>query len=226
MKEKYRKQQISTVGLVAHYKLWAGLTTTATVFDYALNGNTGTVTNALPAYPGFIFDGVDDVISCGSGTTIDNIFDATGTISIWLRSTAKGQGDVGMAITKEKWSLQLNSAQNSMKFTHVFTGDDGIWSFDVSGSVWEHVVLVYFADKSIDVPVVYVNGVAVAVATDQEPGSDTRTSDAGDSLAIGDNAASDSAWDGKIGEVMLFNTEKLADAAKSMFEISRWRHGV
>ena len=218
--------QVNTVGLVAHYKLWAGLTTTGKVFDYALNGNEGAVTGATPAYPGFLFDAVDDEISCGSDSTIDNIFDITGAISIWLNSTGTGENNEGMAASKASWSLQLNAAQNSMKFTQVFTGDNGIWSFDVTGNVWEHIVLVYKADKAVDVPTVYVDGVAVAVATDQLPGSDTRTSDGDDALIIGDNKDSNRSWDGKIGDVMLFDIEKTAAEAKNIFELTRWRYGV
>ena len=78
MKEKYRRPQISTVGLVAHYKLWAGLTTTGEVFDYSLNGNNGTVTNALPASPGFSFNGVGDDIDAGN-------IGAVKTCTFWMK---------------------------------------------------------------------------------------------------------------------------------------------
>ena len=226
MKQRFVEQQVPTKDMVAYYKLWYGLTTTGEVFDYSLNGNLGTVTGAVPAYPGFLFDGVNDEISCGSDSTIDNIFDITGAISIWLNSTGTGENNEGMAASKASWSLQLNAAQNSMKFTQVFTGDNGIWSFDVTGNVWEHILLVYQADKAVDVPTVYVDGVAVAVTTDQLPGSDTRTSDSDDSLIIGDNKDSNRSWDGKIGDVILFNTDQLVAAAKSIFELTRGRYDI
>ncbi len=75
--------QVNTVGLVAHYKLWAGLTTTTTVFDYSLNGFTGTVsgTNIVPAYPGFTFNDTDDVIDIGSGPG------AVSTVLMWVNPT-------------------------------------------------------------------------------------------------------------------------------------------
>lgn len=71
--------QINTVGLVAHYKLWAGLTSTASVFDYSLGGFTGTVTGTdiAPAYPGFTFNGTDDFIDVGNGKAIK-------TVLLWL----------------------------------------------------------------------------------------------------------------------------------------------
>lgn len=81
MKEKYRRPQISTVGLVAHYKLWAGLTTTGEVFDYSFGGATGTVTGTdiAPAYPGFSLNNTDDFIDIGTGPS------AVNTIVIWAR---------------------------------------------------------------------------------------------------------------------------------------------
>ncbi len=74
--------QINTVGLVAHYKLWAGLTTAGEVFDYSLGGNTGTVTGTdiAPAYPGFAFNGTDDFIDVG------NQGGAIKSICLWLQS--------------------------------------------------------------------------------------------------------------------------------------------
>ncbi len=75
--------QINTVGLVAHYKLWAGLTTTGEVFDYSLGGATGTVTGTdiAPTYPGFSFNGTDDFIDVG------NQGGAIKTVAIWIKPT-------------------------------------------------------------------------------------------------------------------------------------------
>lgn len=83
MQEKYRKPQISTIGLIAHYKLWAGLTNGATVFDYSLGGELGTPTGSdiAPAYPGFTFNGTDDFIDVG------NQGGAIKTVLQWVNAT-------------------------------------------------------------------------------------------------------------------------------------------
>ena len=83
MKEKYRKPQISTVGLIAHYKLWVGLTEGSTVFDYSLNGLVGTPsgTDVAPAYPGFSFNGTDDFIDIGTGQEVVR------TVLLWVNPT-------------------------------------------------------------------------------------------------------------------------------------------
>ena len=86
MIEKYRHPQISTVGLVANYKLWAGLTATAKVFDYAQNGHLGIPvgTNISQAYPGFTLNGTDDTIGVASGPS------SVSTILIWVKPDGAG----------------------------------------------------------------------------------------------------------------------------------------
>ena len=228
MKERYRKPQIATAGLVARYKLWAGLTTADEVFDYTLNGNTGTVFGAFSAYPGFSFNASDDEIVCGSDSSIDDIFIAGngGTVSIWLKVTGKGENNFGRAIGKEKWLLRTTDSVENLAFSHAYTGDDGIWSFDIGTAIWQHIAILYVADRSVIDPTVLVNGIVVAVSEDQTPGSEDETSDAADSLIIGDNAASDRSWRGSIGEVLLFDRRKSVAEMKSIFELTRWRYKI
>ena len=68
---KYLQPQVNTVGLVAHWKLWAGFTSSVKVFDYSLNGNIGTVSGASPSYPGFTFDDASDNIQIPADPSID-----------------------------------------------------------------------------------------------------------------------------------------------------------
>ena len=79
MRKQNRHPEPSSKGLVAQYKLWAGLTSTAKVFDYA-GGFTGipTGTDIAPAYPGFKFNGSDDDIAMASGPT------GVKTVAVWV----------------------------------------------------------------------------------------------------------------------------------------------
>ncbi len=81
MKKKYRHPKPSDFGLVAWYKLWAGLVKPLTVFDYSQNGLTGTTTgtNIAPAYPGFSLNGTDDFIDIGTGPA------AVSTVAMWFK---------------------------------------------------------------------------------------------------------------------------------------------
>ncbi len=217
--------QVNTVGLVAHYKLWAGLTTAGEVFDYALNGNTGTVTGATPAYPGFLFDAVDDEIDCASGSSIDNVFDEGGTLSIWLQSDGRGENNAGVAIGKAEWQFQMITDTTTMRFIREFVTAGGNWDITIAAGIWQHLVICYDSSSLTRDPTIYLNGISITVTETNEP-EGAIISDATDNLIIGDSAGSTGSWDGKIGDVMLFATEKTAAEAKSIFEVTRWRYGV
>lgn len=224
--------QINTVGLVAHYKLWAGLTSTGKVFDYSLSGNTGTVTGALPAYPGFLFVN-GSKISCGSDSSIDDIFDGGGTFAGWLRPTGKGQGNTGRVFDKSSAVtgiiLHTGNSTTSLTYLQRTASTDGQWTFpfDVTGDVWQHVVLAYNADNTATggAPTVYVNGISVNVTEVAAP-DDVRRSDAANTMLIGESPGVGDSWNGKMDEILFFGTEKTAAEAKSIFEITRWRYGV
>ena len=81
MEPKHIKPQPSTVGLVAHYKLWDGFTSGVTVFDYSLGGLTGTATNSpTQQYPGFSFvAGSSQFIDIGTGPT------SVSTVLLWVK---------------------------------------------------------------------------------------------------------------------------------------------
>ena len=95
MQEKYRKPQISTVGIVARYKLWAGLTSPGVVFDYSSGGFAGTPTGTdiAPAYPGFLFNGTDDSIGVTSGGP-----SAVNTVLMWVNPTDVAGVDFPIAL--------------------------------------------------------------------------------------------------------------------------------
>ncbi len=80
--------QINTVGLVAYYKLCAGLTTANIIFDYSFGGFVGTPTGAFPVYPGFFFDGADDVIQVVTGPS------SVSTIAMWIKPNATTSEEV------------------------------------------------------------------------------------------------------------------------------------
>ncbi len=226
MKQRFVQQQVPTKDMVAYYKLWYGLTTAGEVFDYSLNGNLGTVTGAVPAYPGFLFDASDDEINCGSDSSIDDLFAGGGTFACWLLSNGRGENNGGRVVDKGLWGLFSVIDTTTLRFDQEFTGDAGEWTFPITAGVWQHIVIVYDNDLGANDPTVYVNGVSVNASEGQAPGSDTATSDAAADLIIGDAANSLLSWDGKIGDVILFNVEKNAAAAKSIFEITRSRYGV
>ena len=61
---------------MTYYKLWSGLFDGTRVFDY-VSGNKQT-TNSVPAYPGFVFDGIANSIGLSPGPT------SVSTIAMWV----------------------------------------------------------------------------------------------------------------------------------------------
>ena len=218
--------QVNTIGLVAHYKLQHGPMNASEVFDYSLNGFVGTLTGTGPAYPGFLFDAVNDEISCGRGSGIDNLFAAGGTFACWLLSSGRGENNAGKVVDKSQWVLFSVTDTTTLEFDQAFTGDGGEWTFSITAGVWQHVAIVYNNNLGANDPTVYVNGVSVNVTEEQAPGSDTATSDAASDLFIGDAANSIGSWDGLIGETFLFNRVLSPAEVRSVYEITRATYGV
>ena len=79
MEESRRHPQFSTKGMVAHYKLWAGITYTSKLFDYSNNGYLATVNGAgmLQSYPGFNVTATD-ALTVGTGPT------SVSTVLMWI----------------------------------------------------------------------------------------------------------------------------------------------
>ncbi len=133
MDKKYLKPQFSTVGLVAYYKLFLGLTTTASVFDYALNGFAGIPfgTDIAPAYPGFAFNGTDDRIDFVSGSV------SVKTIIQWVRKDTPGEeGIIDLNgtdyITLDGTTLTLNGFAGGTNVRYV----DGVTGSTTVSAEW------------------------------------------------------------------------------------------
>ncbi len=225
MKQRFVQQQVPTKDMVAYYKLWYGLTTAGEVFDYSLNGNLGTVTGAVPAYPGFLFDAVNDEINCGSDNSIADIFNGGGSVSVWLQSDGRGENNEGNAISKLNWQLQMVTDTTTMRFFRDFSVSEGTWDIAIVAGMWQHLVIVYDSSSVANNPIVYLNGVSITATETTTPQGDF-VSDASGSAIIGDGPISVTSWDGKIGDVILFTVEKNAAAAKSIFEITRGRYDI
>ena len=224
--------QVNTVGLALHYKMWYGKLSNFRIFDYALKNANGQVAGGvIPKYPGFDFS--SGVINAQSGSSIDNIFDSGGTISVWLRPHSQGPTNDGRVLDKtvnggtRGWRI-LNPGSNTKLEYHLVTDTtDGQWTFplDITGDIWQHVALVYDSGTAATGggPTIYVNGVAVVVTEVVAP-DDARTSDAAGSLIVGSETSGGNYYDGWMGELMLFNISLDADEVKSIYESTRWRY--
>ena len=226
MKKKYIKLHPSSIGLVGHWKLWAGLTSTATVFDYSFKGNDGTLfADPTPAFPGFSFDGVGDHIAANVALVSAYPF----TFSAWINQPVLDTGAI----------FSITDLSDNDLYTYMGTTNGGLFqavlrengqtektttsdSAVITADTWHHVAIVF---TNATTRTLYVDGSVVA-----STGTDSITFDTNiDLWALGAYVTSGgviSPMAGKIDDVMIFNVAKSAAEIKSIHEVTRWRYGV
>ena len=232
--------QASTTGLVAHYKLWAGFTSTGKVFDYTNNGNKGTVSGALPKFPGFFFDGAvgssqDDFISIAADSTIDANGKTALTISAWINPASDGENDFGRIIDHATddgatagYLLRVDSEAGGFVnclfkiVTSGVTVDVGLASALIPLNTWSHIVCTHDINGDAKGRI-YLNG--VLVATDNVASTGVYADDSAETLVIGNSSNGTRTFDGLIDDVMLFNAAKTATEIRNIYELTRWRYG-
>jgi hypothetical protein len=231
----YILPQVNTVGLAAHWKLWAGFTSTGKVFDYSLNGNTGTVsgTSCLPLFPGFNFDGTDDYISVSANSSIDANGKTQLTISAWIYPKSDGEGNSGRILDKlgatanGYYCYVWNEAASAVgvKFYFAMNGASNV-AMQMNGGItlntWTHIVIVYNEDGNKRGKI-YYNGVIQTLDTDTQGVGSPRNDSAND-LYIGNNSGTTRTFDGYIDDVMIFSVAKTAAEVKSIYEQTKWRY--
>lgn len=181
----------------------AGLTADEVLLMFSIN-RTG----------GVLFDGVDDVVDCGSAASLDNL--TSFTYSAWVRPNSTGEGGFGRILGKETvsdgpigWGIGNRSGvADKMLFLEVqWSGGVGIWhTADQSmGALngWLHVAVTYNGSSSGNTPIFYLNGAAIATTTWFTP-SGSRTSDAAANLRIGNCQDGSRTFDGYILDARIY----------------------
>lgn len=214
--------QVNTVGLVSHYKLWAGLMSAGKVFDYGFNGNTGDLngTDIEPSYPGFLFNGTDDYIDMASPSGLPTSTTPR-TTSYWMRTSTDADqvtlsyGDAGAGATWKEF-IAVTTGYHWL----FVDGGNKRGSTDLTDGIWHHLAITSDGVAVEDV-ILYVDG-----AVDTPDGSTAEPLQTAQvHFRIGVASDSSDPFDGNIDDVMIFNVEKSAAEIKSIYEITRSRYG-
>jgi len=230
-----KTNNINTKNCVGYWSLNADSLYDTDIFqDLSGNGNNGTSANT-PVYANdqagtpeqaMVFNGTTDVVDCGSDTTIDDIFDSGGTVSAWINPSSDGEANVGRIFNKNVgWYFNVSSESGDkvkLRFWYDFSGTDGAWitsSTEAKINEWTHVAVSYDNDAVANNPIIYVNGIAVAIAEITPIG--TRESDAGSTLYIGNNAGGTNTFDGSISDAMLFSSTLTEDQVRQLYLAGR-----
>lgn len=153
------------------------------------------------------FNGTTHSISVAAAAPMADVFAGGGTAEAWFFATGWGEAQFGRIFDKDAFVLGMgdNTTSGSILFGHRFAGNNGNWN-SAQGSValnaWTHVAVVYDQSSAANTPVIYVNGVARTVTATTTPSGATM-SDAAAPLTIGNRAAGDRAFAGRLDELRL-----------------------
>lgn len=219
MKAAFLQPQINTVGLVGHWKLWDG-----TAFDYSLNGSLGTLQeNATYGFPGIELDGTNDYISIDAQSQID-ITTAPLSIFAWIKLTDTYGGYIISknldAANNNQYGLVVNSVGFGNKFNAYLEGEIKAESAEDSILIQQLWYFIGFTWDGTNVKC-FVNG-SQSGSTGTYSGNLTTRAN----CAIGKRAPNNILFGGLIDNVMMFNTVKTTEEAKSIYETTRGRYGV
>lgn len=152
----------------------------------------------------------------GTGATVDSIQTGQGpfatitsiSISVWYWKNGVGSGSGGAVLSNlisssTGYFVATNGGTpTNMRFLIGFNGANGLSTWDDAGEgVWQHSCIVY---STVIGPTVYVNGNSVSLLG----GLSSPISSAINTF-IGSRDGTQSYWDGKIGDVAIWNSTLL-----------------
>ena len=191
-----------------------------TVHSCAVTGSTWTAN-------GRSFDGLDDVINCGSAASLDNIGAAGNfnfTVVAWIRPTTVGEGSTGVICAKDGTAARgffFRMSPTNRVLSAAYIGGVLKTSFAADNSItlnsFNHVVMCFDASNVWN----YVN----LVSSVPSAAVGTITAHAADNLMVGDNSGSARCFNGIIGEIRIYDQVAftLADVTKD-YHATKWRY--
>ncbi len=231
----FLQQQLNTVGLIGHWKLWDG-----TTFDYSLRGHLGTPENAVDyKFPGIDFGGTNAIqitdhaeFSFGNGT-VDSPF----SIGAWVFVTVTGT--LQTIISKKdtngrEWDFNITSEKVRFILTDESAGVSALKESDAAlATSWHFVVCTYIGQSTAgatagNLITLYVDGVVVDSTTTNNGAYDA-IEDLTEDVVIGarnPTTGLDLFFQDKLDNIMIFNKVLTITEIKSIYETTRGRYSV
>ena len=223
-------------GCVLYLPLWSPSLGGSAFKSVESYGHACSVTGAVLVANGRQFDSSDDLINCGSASSLDNIFDGGGTVGVWINPSSDGGGDSGYICAKiagtgisPGWFLNVRAEASSYvesRFYFYFSGNDGYWDLDSAAipiGSWTHIALTYDADSVNNNPVFLLNG-AVSPSTEQQAPTTAREDEASVDFTIGGRTDATKTFDGYIGEVWAYNRTLSTSEIAYIYHRTRGRY--
>jgi len=207
------------------------------IYDRSPYGNHGTITGAtwerLPSGLWVThFDGVNDLINCGSGSSLDDLTNCTCLFWVYFDTSEYGEGNYPTMFEKTRYRFNIYSAGGP---THgrpwayrYFEGGGSVTANSIgtealSATTW---YLLGYSFSSVDNKIrLYTNGVEVSY-TEQVAGVGTLVSEAGDDLILGNRAGTDNTLDGMLALIRMYNRVLSALEIQNHYQQEKHLFGV
>lgn len=146
-------------------------------------------------------------VSTDAVTTNLTSYSTQRSYAVWVARTGDGGGTFGRLFTRSAAETEsiLNDPVNTYRYSHAFSTTAGAWTIPrPTLTDWHHVLVVYDAGATTNVPTIYLDGSSQTVTTMTTPVG-TATS-ASDSYVIGNSGAGTRNWAGSIAEFAVWDT--------------------
>ena len=216
-----------TSGLVGLWSFDGPDMANVTAFDRSGNSNNGTLTNGPTRAIGRIgqalnFDGSNDLVNVGSGSSIDNldVFTYAGWIYVKVFPANSGtllfQGNDRICDVDNRGGV---SGDKTLRLFVNRTTDTNIIAADnlFVANTWYHVACVFDLNGTNRL---YINGSEPSLGTDTQ-GSGAIADDPADDVFIGANSTEGNPFNGLIDEVRVYNRVLNADEIKRLYNQGR-----
>jgi hypothetical protein len=158
------------------------------------------------------FRGPNDAVSIGSPAALTDL--PRFTLTLWINPRTFGARSVGRLADKRNsgagWALLAcdNSVcAQTFEFHCPFDGAEGVWQTApgaVRLGVWQHIAVAYDRSSADNTPLVYIEATPATVVRTKQP-SGAPSSDMAQPLILGNREAGDSAFDGLIDDVRIYD---------------------
>lgn len=230
---------------VLHFKLWNSVMTAGKIFDYSLNGVTGTIFDGddpitlIPAWPGFRFDGATDFIY--TNTTHQSVFRDDFSMMLWVKPD-DGQPAAtdylagcrnGAAEDEVTIQIQTNGKIrfNMESNDNVAYAEGNAATFANGAGPWTHIAVVATEDTTLRI---YINGALLTLGDAPADGDATGLTFNDYTTNCNPNLGafnSDNTLDGYgnwfaglISDCRIINKALTAIEVKNIYETTKWRY--
>lgn len=200
------------------------------IFQFCLAQAPINIPDSKGAGNGLLLNGSGDFINCGSGASLDNIWEGGGTAMVWANVTSDGGNNVGRLLAKRTethgWTLVTRNDDGSnvrLQFQSQTSGGTATVDLDyrtdnrvVPLGRWTHIAVTYDKDDFSNLPTIYVNGEIVSGADNSDPPAVAMANDQDASFRIGKmEYLSGRTYHGYVDEVSLWTRELSQDEIKN-----------